>query len=498
MKAHCYISTLLILFSTPVAHSQIDILHSFSAGSDGAYPGASSLTISSLQYGSTGAGGTGPITIYGITGGGGSSGQGTIYSMKPDGSNYSVLHAFSTLTTPAGPKGGVSLIATPFFSTTIVRAYGVAGGTFGSVYVTPTLFGGGVQNTLHTFAGATSDGSEPTGLLAKSESALFGMTTAGGPNNSLLGGPLLGLGTIYKVNTDGSGYAVLHYFGASGDGSMPNGGLILSGSTLYGVTPHGGPNVSQTGIPISISSAGTIFKINTDGTSYSLLKSFSSDGTDGLKPTGSLVLSGQTLYGITEDGGSGGGGTVFKINSDGSGFTTLHAFAGGPQDGDYPVGGLVIQGEVLYGVTVSGGRYGLGTVFRLNADGSDFSLLHSFSGINGDGAQPQGALTLLNGKLFGTTNIGGTFGYGSVFSYTLPNKPFEATVSQTIDSGIKIEWNAQRGCWYRVQYSGSLLPEDWHDLTKEMLHDSLEARMNHTDYPPPGTMRRFYRVIRRQ
>jgi uncharacterized repeat protein (TIGR03803 family) len=87
----------------------------------------------------------------------------------------------------------------------------------------------------------------------------------------------------------------------------------VSGSSLYGTTPNGGRN-----------GGGTIFKLNTDRTDYRVLHHFDRPLTssDGWSPHGGLLLSGATLYGTTEQGGS-GQGTVFKLNTDGTGFSTL-------------------------------------------------------------------------------------------------------------------------------------------------------------------------------
>jgi uncharacterized repeat protein (TIGR03803 family) len=77
------------------------------------------------------------------------------------------------------------------------------------------------------------------------------------------------------------------------------------------------------------------------------------------------------LYGTTKSGGSGGSGTVFRLNTDGTGFATLYSFTaadpgtGTNRDGAYPVSGLILSGGVLYGTTSSGGTAGYGTVFSL-------------------------------------------------------------------------------------------------------------------------------------
>src|SRR5208283_4005514 len=120
-------------------------------------------------------------------------------------------------------------------------------------------------------------------------------------------------------------------------------GLILSGNTLYG-TAWGGS-----------SGNGTVFVVNTDGTGFTNLHSFTATSTlantYGTGPSG-LMLSGNTLYGTAQNGGSGGSGTVFALNTDGTGFTNLHSFTGG-SDGASPVAGLILSGNTLYGTTTS-------------------------------------------------------------------------------------------------------------------------------------------------
>jgi uncharacterized repeat protein (TIGR03803 family) len=77
-----------------------------------------------------------------------------------------------------------------------------------------------------------------------------------------------------------------------------------------------------------------------------------------------LVLSGSTLYGTTESGGGSGQGTVFKLNTDGTGYATLYSFTGG-DDGANPQAGLILSDNTLYGTAQKGGSSGQGTVFSL-------------------------------------------------------------------------------------------------------------------------------------
>ena len=97
-----------------------------------------------------------------------------------------------------------------------------------------------------------------------------------------------GMGTVFRINTDGSGYSVLKSFNGS-DGNNPMAELVLSGGTLYGTTRFGG--LSNAPTPYGL---GTVFKLNTDGSGYTVLKAFSGD-----TPMAGLVLSGRTLYGTT-------------------------------------------------------------------------------------------------------------------------------------------------------------------------------------------------------
>lgn len=136
----------------------------------------------------------------------------------------------------------------------------------------------------------------------------------------------------------------------NGDGAIPYAGLVLSGYTLYGTAFGGGS-----------SGYGTVFAVHTDGTSFTNLHSFTG-GSDGANPYAGLILSSNILYGTAYHGGSSGYGTVFAINTDGTSFTNLHIFTArsGPNltnsDGANPRAGLILSGGTLYGVANWGGN----------------------------------------------------------------------------------------------------------------------------------------------
>jgi len=231
---------------------------------------------------------------------------------------------------------------------------------------------------LHEFAGY--NGGYPNGSLILLDSTLYGMTSYGGGNGGF------GKGVIFKILLDGTGYTILHKFGGgAADGGIPNGSLILSGTTLYGMTRYGGNNNN-----------GTIFKIGVDGAGFALVRSFLGGVADGAYPTGALILSGSTIYGVTSEGGDSDSGTIFKMAIDGTGYTLLHKFAGGAVDGADPCGSLILSNTTLYGMTRKGGdiitSHSWGTIFKLETDGTGYTLLHKFAGGTADGAYPGGSL----------------------------------------------------------------------------------------------------------
>jgi len=257
---------------------------------------------------------------------------------------------------------------------------------------------------LHNFS--SGDGVNPHAGLVLSGDILYGTAYAGGS---------AGLGTVFAVNTDGTGFTNLHNF--DGDGSLPACTLVLSGNRLYGTARDGDTGPEH---------KGTVFALNIDGTGFTNLYSFTG-GSDGAYPNAGLVLSGNTLYGTADGGGSNGVGTVFKINTDGTDFTVVYSFIGptySSSDGAYPLAALIVSDNTLYGTTGGGGILGLGVVFRVNTDGTGFTNLHSFTGMNGEGGLPQAQLLLLSNRLYGTTLTEGGSGAGTVFSINVDGTAF--------------------------------------------------------------------------
>ena len=209
-------------------------------------------------------------------------------------------------------------------------------------------------------------------------------------------------------------------------------GLLLSGNTLYGTAAGGAlPNGGRSAEPVS---GGAVFKLNTDGSGFTNLYIFSSasgspaspyiTNTDGanLAYAPQLVSSGNRLYGTTDRGGFYADGTVFAINTDGSGFTNLHNFTTYASidietngDGAIPCSGLVLSGNTLYGLTAAGGSSGEGTAFAINTDGTGFTNLYNFNSTNGNAGGAK-SMILSGNTIYGTTENDGASMDGTVFS----------------------------------------------------------------------------------
>jgi uncharacterized repeat protein (TIGR03803 family) len=447
--------------------------------SDGAYP-SSALVLSGN-------------TLYGLAGDGGSAGNGTVFAINTDGTGFTNLYSF---TPSSGAISSNSDGANPFASLILSddTLYGTAfdGGSagYGTVFAINTT-GTGFTN-LHTFTGAAEGGGKADSSLVLSGNALYGTAELGG--NS-------GNGMVFKVNTDGTGFTNLHGFTGGAGGSFPQAGLILSGSTLYGTAGFGGRGGNG--------GNGTVFSIKTDGTGFTNFYRFTGSN-DGSYPQAGLILSGSTLYGTAEFGGSNYGsagyGTVFAVNTNGTPFAVLHTFtATDPEtlansDGANPSASLFLSGNTLYGTAFDGGSAGSGTVFAVNTNGTDFTNLHSFTGGRG-GSGPQAAVILSGNALYGTAEFDGSGESGTVFRLSLgPLGPLGAPQPYILEinaSGTNLVINAsdgQSGETYKTLVSTNLgLPlSQWKPLATNVLNASGDFTITLTNTVNRNAPQLFY------
>ena len=456
-----------------LAAQSFTILHSFTAtagpfpgpytNGDGANPGAALILSGS--------------TLYGTASGGGSGGAGTVFKVNTDGTLFTTLHSFGALSSSSSGTnsdgawpGGLVLSGNTLYGT-------AGGGSSGNGTVFAVKTDGSAFSILHEFTGpycdtcasiTNTDGIFPSGGLVLCGNTLYGATVTGGSS---------GNGTVFKVNTDGSGFKTLYVFSAAppgsvtvnADGAWPSARLLLSGSTLYGTAEFGGS-----------SGSGTVFALSTNGTGFTTLHNFG--GADGAVPRGELILSGNTLYGTASAGGDLYRGTVFKLKTDGTGFTRLYSFT--DSDSGIPAAGLTLFDDSLCGTTYGGGiDPGPGTVFMVNIDGTGFKTLHNFAYTFVTSMAP---LTLSGNILYGTAsdfrNISGS---GTVFSILLPP---QLTLTAA-GASVIVRWPTNF-TGYALQSTTNLVVPFW---TTNLPAPTVVNEQN-TVTNPLSSAQRFYRL----
>jgi YVTN family beta-propeller protein/uncharacterized repeat protein (TIGR03803 family) len=271
---------------------------------------------------------------------------------------------------------------------------------------------GGMLTSLYSFCqqSGCADGEYPqAGLVQGTDGNFYGTTTSGGAN---------GVGTVFKITPGGMLTPFYSFCQQSGctDGADPQAGLVQgTDGNFYGTTASGGAQGS-----------GTIFKI-TSGGMLTPLYSFCQQAncTDGADPYAGLTQGPDgSFYGTTLEGGAGGAGTVFSITPTGSSLATLHSFClqTACADGESPFAGLVYGADgKLYGTTHLGGAGSVGTVFSITPTGSSLVTLHSFCSQANctDGELPYaGLIQASDGNFYGTTLIGTVFSITPVGSLT--------------------------------------------------------------------------------
>ncbi|MGB9197871.1 MAG: choice-of-anchor tandem repeat GloVer-containing protein [Terriglobales bacterium] len=248
------------------------------------------------------------------------------------------------------------------------------------------------ETVLYSFLGEPDGANPVTAVTLDAAGNLYGTTDNGGT---------AGLGTVFKLAPDGK-ETVLYSFAVQADGANPFAGLVRGKKGyLYGATLY------------NSDSYGTLYKVSPKGV-HTVLYAFTG-GADGADPYGeNLILDkAGNLYGTGYSGGTFEYGVVFELSAAGT-ESVLYSFTGGT-DGGRPYAGVVEDKHGnFYGTTLQGGAFGLGTVYKVTASGTE-TVLHSFAG-GSDGATPYGGVILdSKGNLYGTTAGGGSSNAGIVF-----------------------------------------------------------------------------------
>lgn len=369
------------------------LLCSFNGGSQGNAP------LESLSLGKDNA-------FYGTTSSGGKYNNGAIF--KICSGTYTILRSLTRNQDGGNPKGNIIQATDGNFYGTTSEGGANGGGTIFKITPSGTF-------VVVRHLTSSKDGGSPMGSLVQaSDGYLYGMNYSGGLN---------GGGTIFKISTAGT-FTVLRHLANATDGANPEGSLIIGkDKNFYGMTTNNGK----------------IFKITPAG-AFTILRSFVTT-TDGGYPVGGLVLAPNgNFYGMTAQGGSGGKGTIFQMSSTGA-FKVLKHFTL-TTDGGAPKGNLIAGSDgSLYGLTSEGGTYKGGTMFKITTGGT-YSVIRHWN-LSTDGGTPLGSLlirprnTLVATPQSLTTaeevakSITLAGSGGSPLTFTVINSPKHGTISGT-------------------------------------------------------------------
>ena len=288
---------------------------------------------------------------------------------------------------------------------------------------------------IHTFENVAKGARPRAALTSDASGNLYGTTYTGAPD---------GNGTVFELSPPAAGkkkwtQTVLYRFRENvRDGIFPDSSVVLDkDGNLYGTTSEGGVN-----------DAGTVFELVRPAAGMSawqhvVLHRFTG-GTDGGTPHGTLVFGPDgALYGAAGYGGASGGGLIYRFSQNGEGKwkeNILYNFSGSGADGGYPYCTPIFDAAGnIYGTTLNGGNTGNGVVFELSppAAGKKIwteTVLHSFDDAS-DGVEPRmGVIMDASGNLYGTTESGGSIGYGAVFEVSPPANGARAWTENVIYS----------------------------------------------------------------
>ncbi len=482
--------------------------------------------------------------IYGTTDQYGTYNAGFMYKINTDGTGYTKILDFEKYGNPANlnpsissPAGDLSVSGTAIYG--IAKAYRQG---YGAVYKVNT--DGTGCTILYSFI--QKKGAYPTGELHLSGNVLYGVTSyytdaaetdpasifsinTDGTNytqlhtysstnttisftvdNSVIYGTDYANNSIFSLNTDGSNYQTLFNSFNDATGAPAYKGVTKVGTILYGATDWKADG-----------NGGSLFSFDLNNSSFTKIADMNPTPTAGIFPSGKLTASGSWLYGI-----AGGDLTtkynvnfpivpasIFKINRDGTGYTTLLDFKNTINDSTAYCNGnsLIIADQTMYGMATYGGN-SMGCIFKVNTDGSGFVDLHDFNIT--EGGHPCGSLTLLGGNLYGmiSNHIFKISTNGSNFQvlYDFPS----VTLGSLIASGTALYGviagggNNNSGSVFKFDTNNNSYT-DMHDfdgvndanstctlsLVGNTLYGTTSAYLSHTEMPDPIDIDTWYNVV---
>jgi uncharacterized repeat protein (TIGR03803 family) len=330
----------------------------------------------------------------------------------------------------------------------------------------------GAIETLMAFNG--TNGSSPRGLILGPDGAFYGVTAGGGLNGQQGGG----FGTIFRIDTNGVFKTLVNFNGTNG--IVPQFLILGKARIFYGSTHLGGTLFESS--PSGYGGNGTVFKMDQDGTLTTL---FSFSGTNGACPGGITEARDGNLYGVTEFDGPNlssdppGNGAAFCLTTNGA-FTKLAEFNA---QGYSPFCIVQAWDGNFYGTTFGPN----GSIFQLTPKGL-LTIVYNFANVS----VPNYLTAAVDGSLYGLTMEGGVYSQGSIFRLTiLPDPPLLQLVSQA-SSFFNFTWNTSPGRSYQVQHAGDLGYPAWTNLGDPILATNATASFSATTNPNTSHL---YRVV---
>ncbi|HRG53754.1 MAG TPA: T9SS type A sorting domain-containing protein [Bacteroidia bacterium] len=336
--------------------------------------------------------------LYGTTEMGGANELGVLFEYDPATNTFTKKIDFDDVN-GASPRGElIAVTLDKLIGTTYMGGTDAMGTVFEYTISTNTL----VKKL--DFKG--TNGSYPIGGLRLANNSLYGNTLTGGATDE---------GILFKLSTTTFAFTKIIDFSGTTSGSFPHASLAkATNGLLYGTATEGGAN-----------SGGTVFQVDPQTDIFTKLWDFS-NVTSGRFPFATLMQANNgKLYGTTSQGGTSDRGTVFEYNITTKTLTKQVDFENGIE-GEAPRGNLMrATNAKIYGGTAFGGTYGFGTLFECdpNVAGGAFKKKIDFDGIN-TGDRPVYAPVEVNGKLYGTTEMGGANDKGVLYAYDLINGSF--------------------------------------------------------------------------
>ena len=406
------------LFKIKTDGASYQVLHTFNRQTDGYWEGKQALALSPTGR------------LYGTCKSGGAKGAGTLFSLKTNGSDFNIHYSFSNSETIAPPlengrlacsNGKVFFASSSDGNTSSIDkliVFDTLSSVLTSIFSFPnknSIFRVNPIATSNKIVGIFNDGlysinQDGSGFL-KVKSFLY-------QNNSLINSVLyndkknsifyIGGGGIFKNSvlskTDYTGLqdSTLHNFGNVPGGYNPAGITKGTGKTIYGITQNGG-----------VTGGGTIYKVNQDGTGFFQLHDFADN--NGQIPGGQLLLGADgKLYGVCYKSGNAGmndNDLIYSIDTTGANYSVLRIFDE-QLEGDLVPELTFGNNGILYGTT-SGTSKSL--IFKINKNGSGYGILKTFNPSGLEGITPLQSMVYYNGYLYGICAFGGQNGGGVIF-----------------------------------------------------------------------------------